>query len=195
MAQWPQSAEVREHLIVPSTASRQSRHMFLHTAKPVRVCSHLKHIFYTLAVMTQQVLLRKWWDMSPGSGLFNLCLNTALQQPQIWISKWLHLAQIYLWIQISFPTLCLFIPPCVTTWVTHVWVTSQKSRGEFSALRSCSNLVLFDDSTLDGSLYILTPPNNFFFASFQFPKMIEIHCHCPEMLHEETTTSETCIIY
>lgn len=55
MAQRPQSAEVREHLIVPSMASGQGSTHVPPQREPIWVCSHLKCIFHTLAVVTQQV--------------------------------------------------------------------------------------------------------------------------------------------
>lgn len=45
------------------------------------------------------------------------------------------------------------------TGVTHLWITAEKSCGEFSAALSCRNVVLFDDSMLSDSLYISTPPS------------------------------------
>lgn len=88
VARWPRSTEVREHLIAPRAASRQSRHMFLNAAW---VCSHLEHIFCTHAGTTQRVVARKRWDTRAGSGLFVFAFkgrttwnpNTCLQHEQI----------------------------------------------------------------------------------------------------------------
>lgn len=96
------------------------------------------------------------------------------------LSEWRRLTQVYLSIVISFPTLCLFTYSCVTTWVTHVWVPSDKSGGEFSAV-SCSHLVHFDDS-----LCILTPPAFLCVCIIPLQKTVELRCHCPEMLRGET---------
>lgn len=129
--------------------------------EPIWVCSHLKTFSYTLEVMTQQT------GPLEKRRLVFLCRTSCN------FNKWLNLAQIYLWIQIGFPTLCPFIPPCVTTRVTHTWITAEKSCGEFSAALSCRNLVLFDDSILNGSLYISTPLNIFLLqASLMSPILI-----------------------
>lgn len=143
--------------------------MFLHTAKPCAGLQPLKtHFLHAGSHDTAspvEKMMRHESRLRFVRSVFGHRATTTSK-----LNKWLHLAQIYLWIQISFPTLCLFIPSCVTTSVTHVWVTSEKSHGEFSAVPSCSNLVLFDDSILNGSLYILTPPNNYFFCIFPVSK-------------------------
>lgn len=143
--------------------------MFLHTAKPCAGLQPLKtHFLHAGSHDTAspvEKMMRHESRLRFVRSVFGHRATTTSN-----LNKWLHLAQIYLWIQISFPTLCLFIPSCVTTSVTHVWVTSEKSHGEFSAVPSCSNLVLFDDSILNGSLYILTRPNNYFFCIFPVSK-------------------------
>lgn len=113
------------------------------------ICSHLKHIFSTFAVVTQQQVPHGKNTTTPTTttpgGRLMFC---SIEQIKCCINLPLNPNR--------FPNIgSIFIFMRHNTCVTHVWITAEKSCGEFSThAHGCRNLVLFcDDSVVSFNIF------------------------------------------